>query len=108
MNDQITVIPQDEDATAAWRAADAFATEMNKVAAGDHLEVTDFASYVVGKLTMEAQVNLLFQIIGSGVDLENDKPNQHGKLLAMEIAEVMGPDYMQGFYRLVVLATRLA
>jgi len=104
MNDMITT----SDSDTSWSAADTFVAEMNKVCQDEHLEPTDFSSYITGKLSIDAQAHLLFQIIGAGVDLENDKPNTHGKLLAMSIAEVMGPDYMQGFYRLVVLATKLA
>jgi len=95
-------------AAESWRAADAFATEMNNVCLTEHIEMTTFASYVTSKLTMEAQVHLLFQIVGNGINLETDNVNRHGKELAMQIAEIMGPDYMQGFYRMVVLATKLA
>ena len=103
MNDSII-----NTAAESWRAADAFATEMNKVCLTENIELPTFASYVTNKLTMEAQVHLLFQIIGNGIDIETDNVNRHGKELAMSIAEIMGPDYMQGFYRMVVLATKLA
>ena len=108
MNDLIPNATIEETNMASWRAADAFATAVNKAEHYGHLEITDYASYVINKLTIESQVHLLFQIIGNGIDLEKDQPNRHGKELAMSIAEIMGPDYMQGFYRMVVLATKLA
>ena len=58
-------------------------------------------------LSFEAEVHVLFQLIGACVDLESDGPSRHGKRVLLELTDVMGADYAQAFYRFAVLYTKV-
>ena len=64
----------------------------------EHAELT-------AHMTDTAKANILLQIIGTHTEMEQSRDF---KLLAVELAEVLGPDHAQTLYRLAVLTTKLA
>jgi len=81
--------------------------DMNIVAEGEVCEPEEFF-HTFACLSGEAFGHLLLQVIGSHTDHGTEALKASGKKLAVDVADILGPDHAQALYRFAVLVTKLA
>lgn len=90
-----------------YGAADAFAqVVMDAETEEPGLPVNEIISRFLDSLDEGARAEVFFQLLGRHIDSETSDLRKSGKLFAIEVADRMGPDWVQGVYKFGVAVSR--